>query len=555
MKRCGLYIRVSTDRQAKVEEGSLKNQDQFLTQHVELKNKMNGEQWIIVERYVDEGRSAKDTKGRPAYLRMVEDIRQGRINTVLCMALSRISRSTRDLLDMIEFFKAHDVDFICLKEDYDTTTAQGKCFVTIMGALNEFEREQTSERTRAAFLARAERGLWNGGQIIGYDLDPQRKGSLIPHPKEAEIISRIFDTYLACGSILETAKRINAQGYRTRAYTGRRGVHHSEEPFCYSATQQILTNHAYIGRKEINKKIRHQPQDKLPEELRYHLVDAVWPSIVPAEKFFAAQKLMQVNLKHKWNGAVPTKHFYLFNGGLLHCSRCGTRMEGRNAYGKRGTKAYYYYVCANAQCRFKLPEAEVERSILELVRYFASKSPLLAKVVARLNVRLQQRLPKLSAQRRGYQEELQDVNRKAGRLLDQYAGEANGGGVFLKETLDQLAARRRELEGRLAMVAASESEITDRALGPDDVRTLVAQFEGAFSDSIKPYKRRELVYKVLRRVELSGENIRLGIDLAKREVVEPDSSPVARSHLDSKTASGSQLEHGNASRLVGLCPR
>ncbi len=49
----------------------------------------------------------------------------------------------------------------------------------------------------------------------------------------------------------------------------------------------------------------------------------------------------------------------------------------------------------------KLPEAEVERSILELVRYFASKSPLLAKVVARLNVRLQQRLPKLSAQRRG----------------------------------------------------------------------------------------------------------------------------------------------------------
>ena len=59
MKRCGLYIRVSTDRQAKVAEGALKNQDQFLTQHVELKNKMNGEQWAIVERYVDEGKSAK----------------------------------------------------------------------------------------------------------------------------------------------------------------------------------------------------------------------------------------------------------------------------------------------------------------------------------------------------------------------------------------------------------------------------------------------------------------------------------------------------------------
>ncbi|MBI5291626.1 MAG: recombinase family protein, partial [Chloroflexi bacterium] len=66
------------------------------------------------------------------------------------------------LLDMIEFFKQHGVDFICLKEDFDTTTAQGKCFVTIMGALNEFEREQVGERTRTSILARAERGLWNG---------------------------------------------------------------------------------------------------------------------------------------------------------------------------------------------------------------------------------------------------------------------------------------------------------------------------------------------------------------------------------------------------------
>ena len=89
------------------------------------------------------------------------------------------------------------------------------------------------------------------------------------------------------------------------------------------------------------------------------------------------------------------------------------------------------------------------------------------------------------------------------------------------------------------MVAASESEITDRTLSPDDVRTLVAQFEGAFSGLMKPYKRRELVYRVLRRVELSGEKIRLGIDLARREVVESDISPVARSCLDSKTAPGS----------------
>ena len=524
MKRCGLYIRVSTDRQAKVEEGSLKNQDQLLTQHAELKSKIGSEPWVIVDRYVDEGKSAKDIKGRPAYLRMVEDIKRGRIDTIICTALSRISRSTRDLLDMIDFFKQHEVDFICLKEDFDTTTAQGKCFVTIMGALNEFEREQTSERTRAAFLARAERGLWNGGQIIGYDLDPQRKGSLIPHPKEAEIVSRIFDAYLACGSILETAKRINAQGYRTRAYTGRRGVHHSEEPFCYSATQQILTNHAYIGRKEINKKIRHQPQDKLPEELRYRLVDAVWVGIVPEEKFSAVQKLMQINLKHKYNGAKPSKHFYLLNGGILRCAVCGDRMEGRNAHGYRGKRVYYYYVCANPGCRFKLPEAEVERMLLELVRYLGSKPTTLRKIAERLNARLQERLPRLSAQRQTFQEEFQETNRKAQRLLEQYTTEANGG-VFLKEALDQLAARRRELEGRLATLAASETDITERAMREEDVKTLLSQFEVAFSGSMKPYQRKELVYKAIKRIELSGEDVRLGIDLSQRDATASDTPP------------------------------
>ena len=63
MKRCGLYIRVSTERQAKVEEGSLKNQDQLLTQHVQIKSKLQEEEWLIVDRYVEEGKSAKNTKG------------------------------------------------------------------------------------------------------------------------------------------------------------------------------------------------------------------------------------------------------------------------------------------------------------------------------------------------------------------------------------------------------------------------------------------------------------------------------------------------------------
>ena len=170
-KRCALYIRVSSEKQAMVEEGSLKNQQQMLEDFIRLKKMSSNEEWERSDVYIDRGKSAKDTK-RPEYQRMMKDVEAGRINAVLCAALSRISRSTRDLLDLVDYLNKKDVDFISLKEQFDTTTAQGKCFLTIMAALNQFEREQTSERTQINMLERAKRGLWQGGQILGYDLDP-----------------------------------------------------------------------------------------------------------------------------------------------------------------------------------------------------------------------------------------------------------------------------------------------------------------------------------------------------------------------------------------------
>ena len=67
---------------------------------------------------------------------------------VLCTALDRISRSVKDFLHFFEVLNEYRVEFVCLKQNYDTTTPQGRLFVTIMMALAEFEREQTSERTQ-----------------------------------------------------------------------------------------------------------------------------------------------------------------------------------------------------------------------------------------------------------------------------------------------------------------------------------------------------------------------------------------------------------------------
>jgi len=175
-RKVALVTRVSTDRQAMNEEGSLKTQLQRLRAHIDYKNGC-GETWTEAGVYVLKGISGKDSMRSDEYAELFAAIRAGRVNTILCTALERLCRSVKDFLWFFEFINEQGVEFVCLKQQYDTTTPQGKLFVTIMIALAEFEREQTAERTRDATQARVERGLWNGGQLLGYDLDPDHKAT------------------------------------------------------------------------------------------------------------------------------------------------------------------------------------------------------------------------------------------------------------------------------------------------------------------------------------------------------------------------------------------
>src|SRR3989338_1684359 len=315
---------------------------------------------------------------------MLRDIEGKCINAVVCLALSRISRSTKDLLELVEFFRHHGVDFICLKEDVDRTTPMGRLLLTFMGALNQFEREQTGDRTRSACVARAERGLWNGGQIIGYTLDPMRKGNLLINEAEAEIIRFGFRAYLERGSVLKTRDLLNQRGYKTKSYTTRRGNIHASARFSHASVHQMLTNLTYIGKRYV-RSIGQKPVGNTGADEKDRIVDAVWSPLLDNETFYEVQNLLKQNLKTRNNGSCPTKHFYLLNAGFIYCMKCGTQMEGRNGHGHKGRKAYYYYVCRNRECRFKIPQTEAEGAIYALMSEAAKESQILPRVVEKLN--------------------------------------------------------------------------------------------------------------------------------------------------------------------------
>src|SRR5438128_583725 len=121
MNCVGIYLRVSTEEQARIVDGSLVSQKSRLDEYVTGQNRREAGWGTIIDVYCDEAKSGKNLN-RPEFQRLLEDVRLGRINLVLATELSRLSRSIRDFCELWDLFKKHDAKVITLREQFDTTT-------------------------------------------------------------------------------------------------------------------------------------------------------------------------------------------------------------------------------------------------------------------------------------------------------------------------------------------------------------------------------------------------------------------------------------------------
>ena len=140
-KVAGIYIRVSTEDQAR-EGFSLGEQEEKLRLLCEYK------ELDIYKIYQDAGISAKDMENRPAFKEMIDDIKQGKINYIVAYKLDRVTRSVRDLEELIGLLEQYNTYLVCDRDDVNTSTANGRFFVRMLTVLSQLEIEIVSERTK-----------------------------------------------------------------------------------------------------------------------------------------------------------------------------------------------------------------------------------------------------------------------------------------------------------------------------------------------------------------------------------------------------------------------
>lgn len=134
-----------------------------------------------VEKIFKEKVSAKDTN-RPELEKLLDWAREG--DTIVIHDFSRLARSTRDLLDIVESLTAKNVSLISAKENIDSSTATGKLMLTMIGAINEFERTNLLERQREGIAIAKEKGKYKGRKKITY---PNNWDEVYPKWKNREL--------------------------------------------------------------------------------------------------------------------------------------------------------------------------------------------------------------------------------------------------------------------------------------------------------------------------------------------------------------------------------
>lgn len=131
-----------------------------------------------IEKWFTEKKSGKDTN-REKLQEMLDFVREG--DTVYVHDFSRLARSTKDLLDLVELFHSKNVNLVSDKEKIDSSTPQGKLMITMIAAIYEFERTNTLERQREGIAIAKREGKYKGGQVKKID---------------QELFSKLYSKYL-----------------------------------------------------------------------------------------------------------------------------------------------------------------------------------------------------------------------------------------------------------------------------------------------------------------------------------------------------------------------
>ena len=325
----GIYIRLSQedkDKKYESDSESVINQKELLRSYVKNNN------FNLYGEYVDDGYSGTNFD-RPGFQKMLEDIKQKKINCVVVKDLSRFGRDHVMTGYYIEtFFPENNIRFISILESYDSFKNQASNdSSTFIIACNDYYSKQNSIKIRNVLNDKRKNGKFIGsGPSYGYMRDPLDKGHLIPNPETAPIVKKIFKWRAEGIGPTEIATRLNDMnvftpaGYKKTNYSSRLI---DRDSWNISTVKKILSNRIYTGDmvQHIQTKVNYKSKKKITlDESLWVIVEDTHEPLVDKETF---KYIKSLGKRKTRNYNLKTERPKRILEGKIFCKECGNRLS------------------------------------------------------------------------------------------------------------------------------------------------------------------------------------------------------------------------------------
>ena len=379
-----LYVRLSVEDGDKVESNSVVNQKQLLSDF--LKENLN---FNLYDFYVDDGYSGTDFE-RPAFKRLLEDMRNKKFNTIIVKDLSRLGRNYIEVGNYIEqIFPLFNIRFIAINDNIDSfkdPASVNNVIVPFKNLINDEYCRDISNKIRSVLTMKKRRGEYvSAFTPYGYIKDPKDVHHLIIDEDAARVVRMIYQWSLeGCGR-KKIAKKLNAMGIlnplghkrlELNKKVGGKSKKDGKLSYAWDMTvlQRILEDQTYCGDTVQNRgkliSYKVHKHIKNPRE-EWIIVKDTHEAIIDRDTWEKVQDAINCR-----DTRVCKTGYLTYFAGHIKCADCGRAMcKNPSGYYKGKPRPYYYYVCSTYKQRsidlctsHNIRNTILEESVLEAIK-------------------------------------------------------------------------------------------------------------------------------------------------------------------------------------------
>lgn len=506
--RCAIYTRKSSDEGLNQEFNSLDAQRESAEAFI---FSQRGDGLVALPEHYDDGGFSGGNLDRPALERLLADIRGGAVDCVVVYKVDRLSRSLIDFARIIEVFEKHNVSFVSVTQQFNTTNSLGRLTLNILLSFAQFEREIIAERTRDKISAARRKGKWTGGRpMLGYDIDP-RGSRLIVNADEALQVRAIFELYLDYNALLPVVHEIDRRGWRTKQWVTRSGMAHGGTRFTKGRLFRLLRNPIYIGKVFFKKQLYEGEHKAIVET-------AIWENV---------QQILQRNGR---NGGAEVRDTYgALLKKLLRCAVCHAPMM--RTYSTKESRRYHHYFCTESQkgesnCQGRpVSEPVIKAVVTRQIRGIGSDRRIVARTMVKAEDRRQSSVADLTLERQAAQAALASLGTELGK-----ATKGSGGDQPVANEMVEIQERIDKTERRLTEILQELESLAGRAVDENDLRTMLGQFEAVW-ESLRSREQTRIINSLIHSVLYNGRTNKVTVSFRSAGIREsckagkPNTSP------------------------------